>query len=93
MNICIYLFVDIFRGEKYEFVRRWNFYCVCIQWFYDLIQFGFCFEELNYYILCDDENNSFQVGVRLLRSLIKCYNVGMVFFKSSVEKKVLKKVV
>lgn len=37
MNICIYLFVDDLRGEKYEYVRRWNFYCVCIEWFYDLV--------------------------------------------------------
>lgn len=89
MNICIYFLVEIFCGEKYEYVRKWNFYCVFIQWFFDLVEDGFCFDELFYYILLD-EDNCFIAGRRFLGKFVKGI---IVFFKSSVVKKSFNKVV
>ena len=76
MNTCTHLLVDMPKGEKYEFARRWNLHCVSTQWFYDSVQSGFCLDESNFYTLPDEENNSSQAGRRVSFGLIKGDNAA-----------------
>lgn len=71
MNTCTHLLVEIPRGEKYEYARKWNLHCVSVQWFFDSIDCGFCLDELHYYVLPDDENNYSAVGRRLSGNFVK----------------------
>ncbi|XP_043575384.1 DNA topoisomerase 2-binding protein 1 [Chiloscyllium plagiosum] len=48
MNDCTHLIVQEPKGQKYECAKKWNVYCVSIQWFFDSIKHGTCQDESNY---------------------------------------------
>ncbi|XP_078055061.1 DNA topoisomerase 2-binding protein 1 [Mustelus asterias] len=48
MNDCTHLIVQEAKGQKYECAKKWNVYCVSIQWFFDSIKHGACQDESNY---------------------------------------------
>ncbi|XP_048367184.1 DNA topoisomerase 2-binding protein 1 isoform X2 [Sphaerodactylus townsendi] len=48
MNECTHLIVQDPKGPKYECARRWNVYCISIQWFFDSLEKGFCQDQSNY---------------------------------------------
>lgn len=35
-------------GQKYEFAKKWNVYCISIHWLFDSIEKGFCQDESRY---------------------------------------------
>ncbi|KAI2649116.1 DNA topoisomerase 2-binding protein 1-A [Labeo rohita] len=48
MNECTHLIVSEPTGQKYEFARKWNVYCVSLHWLFDSIEKGFCQDESRY---------------------------------------------
>lgn len=88
MNTCTHLLVELPRGEKYEFARKWNLHCVSVHWFFDSIDCGFCLDELRYYVLPDDENNYSTVGRRLSGNCVKGSSISS---NSSVAKTISNK--
>ncbi|XP_038652602.1 DNA topoisomerase 2-binding protein 1 isoform X2 [Scyliorhinus canicula] len=48
MNDCTHLIVHEAKGQKYECAKKWNVYCVSIQWFFESIKHGACQDESNY---------------------------------------------
>ncbi|MCJ8745696.1 hypothetical protein PDJAM_G00133130 [Pangasius djambal] len=48
MNECTHLIVSEPSGQKYEFAKKWNVYCVSIHWLFDSIEKGFCQDESRY---------------------------------------------
>ncbi|XP_052398540.1 DNA topoisomerase 2-binding protein 1-A isoform X1 [Carassius gibelio] len=48
MNECTHLIVSEPTGQKYEFARKWNVYCVSLHWLFDSIEKGFCQDERRY---------------------------------------------
>ncbi|XP_077100487.1 DNA topoisomerase 2-binding protein 1 isoform X1 [Siphateles boraxobius] len=48
MNECTHLIVNEPTGQKYEFARKWNVYCVSLHWLFDSIEKGFCQDESRY---------------------------------------------
>lgn len=41
-------FMGCISGQKYEFARKWNVYCVSLHWLFDSIEKGFCQDESRY---------------------------------------------
>lgn len=83
MNTCTHLLVNMPKGEKYEFARKWNIHCVSTQWFYDCIKSGFWLDESSYRTLPEDETSLSQPGSRL--NLSATANASQVSSKSSTE--------
>ncbi|XP_060756012.1 DNA topoisomerase 2-binding protein 1 isoform X2 [Neoarius graeffei] len=48
MNECTHLIVSEPSGQKYEFAKKWNVYCISIHWLFDSIEKGFCQDESRY---------------------------------------------
>uniref|UniRef100_A0A8C1XPF1 DNA topoisomerase II binding protein 1 n=1 Tax=Cyprinus carpio TaxID=7962 RepID=A0A8C1XPF1_CYPCA len=48
MNECTHLIASEPTGQKYEFARKWNVYCVSLHWLFDSIEKGFCQDESRY---------------------------------------------
>uniref|UniRef100_A0A4W4ETD9 BRCT domain-containing protein n=1 Tax=Electrophorus electricus TaxID=8005 RepID=A0A4W4ETD9_ELEEL len=48
MNECTHLIVNEPSGQKYEFARKWNVYCVSLHWLFDSIEKGFSQDESRY---------------------------------------------
>ncbi|XP_051538717.1 DNA topoisomerase 2-binding protein 1-A-like isoform X2 [Myxocyprinus asiaticus] len=48
MNECTHLIVSEPTGQKYEFARKWNVFCVSLHWLFDSIEKGFCQDESRY---------------------------------------------
>ncbi|XP_056595017.1 DNA topoisomerase 2-binding protein 1 isoform X2 [Triplophysa dalaica] len=48
MNECTHLIVSEPTGQKYEFARKWNVYCISLHWLFDSIEKGFCQDESRY---------------------------------------------
>ncbi|XP_066502923.1 DNA topoisomerase 2-binding protein 1 isoform X2 [Hoplias malabaricus] len=48
MNECTHLIVSEPSGQKYEFARKWNVYCVSVHWLFDSVEKGFCQDESRY---------------------------------------------
>uniref|UniRef100_A0A8C1NYD4 DNA topoisomerase II binding protein 1 n=1 Tax=Cyprinus carpio TaxID=7962 RepID=A0A8C1NYD4_CYPCA len=48
MNECTHLIVSEPTGQKYEFARKWNVFCVSLHWLFDSIEKGFCQDETRY---------------------------------------------
>ncbi|KAL6462635.1 hypothetical protein MHYP_G00290570 [Metynnis hypsauchen] len=48
MNECTHLIVSEPSGQKYEFARKWNVYCISVHWLFDSIEKGFCQDESRY---------------------------------------------
>jgi topoisomerase (DNA) II binding protein 1 len=65
MNTCTHLLVNMPRGEKYEFARKWNIHCVSTQWFYDCVRTGFWLDEVSYRTLPEEDESLSQPGSRL----------------------------
>jgi len=65
MNTCTHLLVNIPKGEKYEFARKWSIHCVSTQWFYDCIKTGFWLDEKTYQTIAEDESHLSQPSSRL----------------------------
>lgn len=65
MNTCTHLLVNVPKGDKYEFARKWSIHCVSTQWFYDCIKSGFWLDESSYETLAEDESQLSQPGSRL----------------------------
>lgn len=40
----------VISGQKYEFAKKWNVYCISIHWLFDSIEKGFCQDEGRYAI-------------------------------------------
>lgn len=45
----------VISGQKYEFAKKWNVYCVSIHWLFDSIEKGFCQDESRYAIEWEDK--------------------------------------
>ncbi len=45
-------FMCCISGQKYEFARKWNVYCVSMHWLFDSIEKGFCQDESRYAVEC-----------------------------------------
>ncbi|XP_048380189.1 DNA topoisomerase 2-binding protein 1 isoform X2 [Stegostoma tigrinum] len=60
MNDCTHLIVQEAKGQKYECAKKWNVYCVSIQWFFDSIKHGTCQDESNYKV--ESETKSAEVA-------------------------------
>uniref|UniRef100_A0A1A8L296 Topoisomerase (DNA) II binding protein 1 n=1 Tax=Nothobranchius pienaari TaxID=704102 RepID=A0A1A8L296_9TELE len=48
MNDCTHLIVSEPTGQKYECAKKWNVYCVSVNWLFDSIEKGFCQDESRY---------------------------------------------
>uniref|UniRef100_A0AAR2JN48 BRCT domain-containing protein n=1 Tax=Pygocentrus nattereri TaxID=42514 RepID=A0AAR2JN48_PYGNA len=48
MNECTHLIVSEPSGQKYEFARKWNVYCISVHWLFDSVEKGFCQDESRY---------------------------------------------
>ncbi|XP_076868343.1 DNA topoisomerase 2-binding protein 1 [Brachyhypopomus gauderio] len=48
MNECTHLIASQPSGQKYEFARKWNVYCVSLHWLFDSIEKGFSQDESRY---------------------------------------------
>ncbi|XP_056155580.1 DNA topoisomerase 2-binding protein 1 [Lampris incognitus] len=48
MSECTHLIVSEPTGQKYECAKKWNVYCVSLQWLFDSIEKGFCQDESRY---------------------------------------------
>lgn len=81
MNTCTHLLVNMPKGEKYEFARKWNIHCVSTQWFYDCIKSGFWLDESSYRTMPEDETSLSQPGSRL--NLSATANASQVSSQSS----------
>ncbi|KAI5617083.1 DNA topoisomerase 2-binding protein 1 isoform X1 [Silurus asotus] len=55
MNECTHLIVSEPSGQKYEFAKKWNVYCVSIHWLFDSIEKGFCQDESRYAVEREDK--------------------------------------
>lgn len=44
---CV-MFLCLISGQKYEFARKWNVYCISLHWLFDSIEKGFCQDESRY---------------------------------------------
>ncbi|XP_053083876.1 DNA topoisomerase 2-binding protein 1 isoform X2 [Pangasianodon hypophthalmus] len=55
MNECTHLIVSEPSGQKYEFAKKWNVYCVSIHWLFDSIEKGFCQDESRYAVEQEDK--------------------------------------
>ncbi|KAF5901790.1 DNA topoisomerase 2-binding protein 1 isoform X1, partial [Clarias magur] len=55
MNECTHLIVSEPSGQKYEFAKKWNVYCVTIHWLFDSIEKGFCQDESRYAVEREDK--------------------------------------
>lgn len=45
----------VFSGQKYEFAKKWNVYCISIHWLFDSIEKGFCQDESRYAVEREDK--------------------------------------
>ena len=89
MNTCTHLIVDIPRGEKYEFARKWKIHRVSCQWLYDSINSGYCLDETSYQTLPDDGQHCSPLGSRLSSS--RSLNSTSFTAKSKDQKRISKK--
>ncbi|XP_064187050.1 DNA topoisomerase 2-binding protein 1 isoform X2 [Anguilla rostrata] len=48
MNECTHLIVSEPKGQKYECAKKWNVYCVSLNWLQDSIEKGYCQDESRY---------------------------------------------
>ncbi|XP_010780936.1 DNA topoisomerase 2-binding protein 1 isoform X1 [Notothenia coriiceps] len=48
MNECTHLIVSEPSGQKYECAKKWNVYCVSLDWLFDSKEKGFCQDESRY---------------------------------------------
>ncbi|XP_017308606.1 DNA topoisomerase 2-binding protein 1 isoform X4 [Ictalurus punctatus] len=55
MNECTHLIVSEPSGQKYEFAKKWNVYCISIHWLFDSIEKGFCQDESRYAVEREDK--------------------------------------
>ncbi|KAK3541594.1 hypothetical protein QTP86_033095 [Hemibagrus guttatus] len=55
MNECTHLIVNEPSGQKYEFAKKWNVYCISIHWLFDSIEKGFCQDESRYAVEREDK--------------------------------------
>uniref|UniRef100_A0A8B9L4H5 BRCT domain-containing protein n=1 Tax=Astyanax mexicanus TaxID=7994 RepID=A0A8B9L4H5_ASTMX len=62
MNECTHLIVSEPSGQKYEFARKWNVYCISVHWLFDSIEKGFCQEESRYTVERGDEKREDKTG-------------------------------
>lgn len=58
MNECTHLIVSEPTGQKYEFARKWNVYCVSLHWLFDSIEKGFCQDESRYAVEHGDKKRT-----------------------------------
>lgn len=58
MNECTHLIVNEPTGQKYEFARKWNVYCVSLHWLFDSIEKGFCQDESRYAVERGDKRKT-----------------------------------
>lgn len=45
----------VISGQKYEFAKKWNVYCISIHWLFDSIEKGFCQDESRYAVEREDK--------------------------------------
>lgn len=48
----------LISGQKYEFARKWNVYCVSLHWLFDSIEKGFCQDESRYAVQRGDKKKT-----------------------------------
>lgn len=48
------MYMFVISGQKYEFAKKWNVYCVTIHWLFDSIEKGFCQDESRYAVERED---------------------------------------
>ncbi|XP_072547002.1 DNA topoisomerase 2-binding protein 1 isoform X3 [Salminus brasiliensis] len=62
MNECTHLIVSEPSGQKYEFARKWNVYCISVHWLFDSIEKGFCQDESRYTVERGEKKKEDKLG-------------------------------